>query len=84
MDRYLYTVSLNIKNPRVHELARVAAERTGMSQTSVIELALERLLASLPPKEDDLDRLIADLQSRIAASGPLRTGDLYDEAGLPR
>ena len=33
-------MSLNIKNERVHELAREAARRTGMNQTSVIEAAL--------------------------------------------
>lgn len=77
-------MSLNIKNPRVHDLARQAAARTGMSQTSVIELALERLLSSLPSADDELDRLIRDLQIHIAQGGPLRTDDLYDERGLPR
>ena len=40
-------MSLNIKNERVHELAREAARRTGKSQTRVIEEALEKLLADL-------------------------------------
>ncbi|WP_151526721.1 type II toxin-antitoxin system VapB family antitoxin [Serinicoccus kebangsaanensis] len=39
-------MGLNIKNERVHRLAREAARLTGQSQTSVIEEALTRLLAS--------------------------------------
>ncbi len=77
-------MSLNIKNPRVHEMAREAAERTGMSQTSVIELALQRFLATLPSADEELDTLIHALQTRIAVGGPLSTDELYDEAGLPR
>ncbi|MGH3425128.1 MAG: type II toxin-antitoxin system VapB family antitoxin, partial [Nocardioidaceae bacterium] len=37
-------MSLNIKNERVHDLAREAAQRTGRTQTSVIEEALAQLL----------------------------------------
>ena len=33
-------MSLNIKNEHVHQLARDAAARTGLSQTGVIEEAL--------------------------------------------
>ena len=33
--------TLNIKNPRVYELAKLLSERTGKSMTSVIETALE-------------------------------------------
>jgi len=36
--------TLNIKNPRVYELARELAEATGGSMTSVIELALQQML----------------------------------------
>ena len=35
-------MSLNIKNERVHALAREAARITGKSQTGVIEEALEK------------------------------------------
>jgi antitoxin VapB len=77
-------MSLNVKNPRVHEMAREAAARTGMSQTSVIELALQRFLASLSSADEELDALIHALQARIAVGGPLSTDDLYDEDGLPR
>lgn len=37
-------MSLNIKNDRVHALAREAARVTGKTQTGAIEEALERLL----------------------------------------
>ncbi|MFT4166688.1 MAG: type II toxin-antitoxin system VapB family antitoxin [Microlunatus sp.] len=37
-------MSLNIKNERVHALAREAARATGKTQTGAIEEALERLL----------------------------------------
>lgn len=77
-------MSLNIKNERVHALAREVAARTGRNQTSAIELALRSLL-------DQLDRevaparldLIASMQ-RAVASTDLSTADLHDAEGLPR
>lgn len=89
-------MSLNIKNERVHELAREAARRTGKSQTSVIEEALVNLL-----REYDADPQRADRQRRLEiirdvslAWEPLPPGgdddnirdveDLYDPTtGLP-
>ncbi|WP_232678060.1 type II toxin-antitoxin system VapB family antitoxin [Nocardioides sp. R-C-SC26] len=83
-------MSLNIKNPRVHELAREAARRTGKTQTSVIEEALEQLLRGLPDEDSRADRAWAWYR-RMAAGRTdeervaLRAaeGDLYDEDGLP-
>jgi antitoxin VapB len=83
-------VSLNIKNERVHELVREAARRTGQSQTSVVEAALEAYLRELDAARDarterlravldDFDRLLSD-----ADRAAMSTDDLYDEAGLPR
>lgn len=77
-------MSLNIKNEHVHGLVREAARRTGKTQTGVVELALEQLLANLADADSNLDELIAGLQTDIAARGPLSTDDLYDETGLPR
>lgn len=84
-------MSLNIKNERVHELAREAARRTGKTQTSVIEEALARLLADLDPEPqvqnrlhrvqrilDDVDRRLTD-DDRASMS----TDQLYDDRGLP-
>ena len=86
-------MSLNIKNERVHELAREAARRTGQSQTGVIEQALERLLADLEHErrsiglKEDIMAIAADFQARMVAAGdgPLSSDWLYDdETGLPR
>lgn len=86
-------MSLNIKNEHVHELAREAARRTGKSQTSVIEEALERLLADLEHDrrrvglKEDLIAIAADFHARTVAAGdgPLSSDWLYDdETGLPR
>lgn len=89
-------VSLNIKNQRVHDLAREAARVTGKTQTSAIEEALVRLL-----REYGADPERAAREQRIAqthrildwfADNPgdptreIKTiEDLYDEdTGLPR
>jgi antitoxin VapB len=86
-------VSLNIKNEHVHQLAREAARRTGKSQTSVIEEALEKLLADLEHERRsvglraDIMAIVEDFQARTAAAGdgPLSSDWLYDdETGLPR
>jgi antitoxin VapB len=91
-------MSLNIKNERVHALAREAARRTGKTQTSVIEEALRRLLAEWDdePTDAEVDRRWAKLKVRIAASNQawralpddqrveFSEEDLYDpETGLP-
>lgn len=80
-------MSLNIKNPRVHSLAREAAQRTGQTQTSVIEQALEQYLRSLDNdagRRDQIDELVSEMAERIADSGgPLSTDELYDQYGLP-
>lgn len=87
-------MALNIKNERVHTLARQAADRTGLSQTSVIEQALERLLADLGEDRDGCDargqavrRLVDEFRAGLTAQQrqniqeDLRT--LYDQDGLP-
>jgi antitoxin VapB len=82
------TVSLNIKNERVHELARQAARRTGKSQTAVIEEALERYVGDLERHDRRVraDASIAELQRAVREQGGLamHPEDLYDrETGLP-
>lgn len=78
-------MGLNIKNDRVHELARKAARRTGRNQTSAIELALERLIADLRREGTDAARvdLIHSMQ-RAVAGADLDTDFLHDADGLPR
>lgn len=82
---------MNIKKPRVHELARTAADRTGLSQTRVVEAALEQYLNSLegPVDADERRRraeaILRDIDARMTPRlrAGLTTEDLYDEQGLP-
>lgn len=86
-------MSLNIKNPRTHELVRELARRTGQSQTSAVEDAVARRLAELGHQTDDsplraAKRLVADFQADLTIEDRARIraaqDELYDEAGLPR
>ncbi|WP_157720109.1 type II toxin-antitoxin system VapB family antitoxin [Microlunatus sagamiharensis] len=83
-------MSLNIKNEHVHDLVRQAAERTGLSQTSVVERAIEQLLASLDDDKEarrrSVDAILAEIRVQMRKPGPplLTDDDLYDENGLPR
>jgi antitoxin VapB len=87
----LGAMGLNIKNERVHALAREAARRLGASQTSVIERALERLLGELdsrPGKDERRAKALGvamDFESRLTTADRDRmtTDDLYDDRGLP-
>ena len=83
-------MGLNIKNERVHELAREAARLTGGSQTSAIEQALEALLRERghDPREADraarAERMLAmgarfRREERTPSRGVVRVEDLYDE-----
>lgn len=79
-------MSLNIKNERVHALAREAARLTGKNQTSVIEEALEKLLAELSRAQETQRRhdLIRAIQADHASTpAGITIEDLYDEDGLP-
>lgn len=83
-------MSLNIKNDRVHALAREAARRSGKSQTGAIEEALERYLAQLPegPPLADIEWILRDVDARLDATArdSIRAAlaDLHDErTGLP-
>lgn len=87
-------MSLNIKNERVHALAREAAELTGTTQTGAIEQALERLIAEHRGRQIDRDRLrrIDGLGAWLAenitdadrAAVDQAMAEMYDEHGLPR
>lgn len=87
-------MSLNIKNPRVHRLAREAAQVTGKTQTGAIEEALERLLTSYGAdpqrieREQERERItqIVDWfwNAPSTDTSIQRIEDLYDEeTGLP-
>jgi antitoxin VapB len=83
-------MALNIKNERVHELAREAAQRLGTSQTSAIGQALEELLARHRDEAAEAERharvrrRLAEMH-RLVGDQPLMDHDeLYDrETGLP-
>lgn len=89
-------MGLNIKNERVHALARQAAAATGRTQTGAIELALEELLrrqgqdpeaAGVRAKIDHAARIVAEYTGHHAhANTEIRdVADLFDvETGLPR
>lgn len=89
----LLPMGLNIKNERVHALARRAAEVTGKTQTGAIEEALERLLSSyaVDPEAEERGRrvdrirgIVAEFQAEpIDPATEFRVEDLYDESGLP-
>lgn len=84
-------MSLNIKNERVHALAREAARRAGKSQTSVIEDALTLLLEDMAQTPGPDERLSAvldiaeDFERRLSPENrkAMSTEQLYDERGLP-
>ncbi|MGO1507699.1 MAG: type II toxin-antitoxin system VapB family antitoxin [Microbacteriaceae bacterium] len=89
-------MGLNIKNERVHSLAREAARVTGGSQTSAIEQALEALLRERghDPRQADRDARIERMlemgarfrrEERPISRGITKVEELYDEkTGLPR
>ena len=85
-------MALNIKNERVHALAREAAARTGRSQTSVIEEALERYLAEAVPsarrdRAEAVRTLVGEFRAGLEETDrrAIRADldGLYDEHGLP-
>ena len=93
-------MSLNIKNERVCRLAKEAAERTGRTQVSVLEEALEHCLAELASAEAAREREVKDRLDRVqqivaefnegltdedrAAIRRYLDEEMYDEDGLPR
>ena len=85
-------MGLNIKNERTHARVRELAARTGLSQTSAVEDAVERRLRELQTADDQRSDRIDSLLARIRAEltdadrEALRRAerDLYVEAGLPR
>lgn len=77
---------MNIKDPRVHELAHELAQFRGSSATAAVRAALEEALAAERRRTPDLRSTVARLQERAASARAewLTDDDLYDENGLPR
>jgi antitoxin VapB len=87
----MVAISINIKNPETHRLARELAELTGESMTMAVTVAVrerrDRVLAlRAPSKAQAMLELGRDTARRLPASA--RDADhaelLYGEDGLPR
>jgi antitoxin VapB len=84
-------MSLNVKNPEAHELARELAELTGESMSAAVTVAVrERRNRILAERSGGLAELMLEIGRDCAERLPahVRTVDhgelLYDENGLPR
>ena len=79
-------VTMNIKNPRVHELAHELAQSRGVSATQAVLEALEEAFE----RDGELRkaRIAAISKAQEWARGVKHTwldiADLYDENGLPK
>ena len=83
-------VSLNIKNPEAHRLARKLAEATGESLTEAVTVSLRERLASVQRQEEPagLEVAVAEIQDFVATlpDRDLRCAEEilgYDARGLP-
>ena len=78
--------TMNIKDPRVRELAMELARLRGTSATAAVREALEDALANERRSRADFRSALAGIQARVAACPDpiLADEDLYDENGLPR
>jgi len=82
-------MSLNIKDPEVHQLARSISRATGESMTSIVKQALRERYARIERQKgkasvEELlaiaDRVAARLKRPYVEHAEL----LYDETGLPK
>jgi antitoxin VapB len=86
-------MSINIKNPEVHALAKELAELTGESMTEAVLIALKERLARernseerLRERMEVLTAIGRDVAERLGPEWRAMDVDdrLYDEDGLPR
>jgi len=82
-------MSLNIKDPEAHKLARAIAQATGQSMTRVVTDALRERLARIEHSQGkaSVEELLA-IADRAAANVKRPYVDhaelLYDDNGLPK
>lgn len=83
-------MSLNIKNPETHKLARQLARETGESLTTAVTQALRERLEAVRRRRKR-ETMLADIRAISAKSAALLKGPpidhaemLYDEKGLPK
>lgn len=83
-------MSLNIKTPEAHDLARQLAELTGESLSRAVTEAIRERLARLHKERDGFEEEVLQIGRECAArlKEPYRSIDhgefLYDELGLPK
>jgi antitoxin VapB len=83
-------MTLNIKDPEAHELARKLAEQTGETMTRAVTEALRERLARLAraqkPEATAHDLLAIGRRCAATLKGKLvdHASLLYDERGLPK
>jgi antitoxin VapB len=83
-------MSLNIKDPEAHKLAKCLAEETGETMTEVVTIALREKLNRLTRAKrskaiaDELRQIERRFRSHL--KGPVEDHGifLYDEKGLPK
>ena len=77
---------MNIKDPRVRELARELADRRRTSLTNAVRQALVEALDRDRSSRAGMAERLMEIGRRAAAKpGPiLSDDDLYDERGLPK
>ncbi|ANI91730.1 type II toxin-antitoxin system VapB family antitoxin [Dietzia timorensis] len=76
--------TLNIKDPRVHELATELARRRGTTATAVVRDALEKELDETPVPIDIKKIEALQQRARELNLAWYSDEDLYDEDGLPK
>jgi antitoxin VapB len=83
-------MSLNVKNPEAHRLARELAELTGESMSSAVTIAVrERRNRVLADRSGSLTERMLEIGRDCAGRLPIDVGRidhgelLYDENGLP-
>jgi antitoxin VapB len=83
-------MSLNVKDPEAHKLAKTLAKETGESMTRVVTTALQERLARVrcsrksTAKTAELLRIGRRCASYLEGTPADHTGLLYDQKGLPR
>lgn len=76
--------TLNIKDPRVHELATELARRRGTTATAVVRDVLEKELDETPAPIDIKKIEALQQRARELNLAWYSDEDLYDENGLPK
>ncbi len=78
--------TMNIKDPRVHELAHRLATLRGSTATAAVREALEAALAEETDHHLDRRQALKQLQARVrpTANDWVEQDELYDESGVPR